>query len=82
MCFYITWIESHKGEQVEELLDERQIPIDMLPTPQEIRNVDAMVCKDCFEVYLKGIDIDSLKELPFPQDTACYDGQGVRIWNK
>lgn len=28
--YFLTWVESDKAEIVEEMLDERKVPIDML----------------------------------------------------
>jgi hypothetical protein len=82
--FFLTWIESNKAEMIENMLDERNVPIEMLPTPEVIRDqVDyVMVCKDAFQVLVEKDEACKLNLLNFPAETRCFDGYGTLIWEK
>lgn len=83
MRYFITWVESDKAEQIEELLDANQIAIDMLPTPEEVREAEVLVCKDCFELFLTDIKaIQELSKFPFPAETRCFNDCGELLWAK
>lgn len=81
--FFVTWMESDKAEIIEDVLDGRAIPIEMLPTPEVIRDqVDfVMVCKDCFEVLMSEQAVLALQELNLPAETRCFNQDGKLLWN-
>jgi hypothetical protein len=82
MSFYVTWVESDKAERVEDMLDERGIQIEMLPTPAVIRDREVFVCKDCFQLLLDEVAVRALGDLDFPLDTRCFNEEGELLWEK
>ncbi|MBP1309017.1 hypothetical protein JOD82_002037 [Paenibacillus sp. 1182] len=82
--FFITWFESDKAELIEDILDDRNIPIDMVPTPANIRDQEdyVMVCKDAFQVRMEVNRAFVLGSFDFPKETRCFDEWGVLFWVK
>ena len=80
MGVYLTWYESEKAEMIEDILDEKEMDIEMLPTPSFLRDQDVMLCKDCFEVRVEGEDVATLTASIFPADTKCFNGEGDLLW--
>ncbi|MBT2282198.1 hypothetical protein J7E78_01350 [Paenibacillus polymyxa] len=79
--YFLTWVESDKAEIVEEMLDERKVPIDMLPTPEAINDQEVFVCKDCFELLTAKEMVLLLSELPFPDQTKCFTSEGEMLFS-
>jgi len=80
MNYFVTWYESEKAELIEDILDENNIPIDMLSTPPVLREQDVMVCKDCFQLLIGKDEAEMLMSLSFPNDTKCFTEKGEIIW--
>ncbi|MFF2532395.1 hypothetical protein ACFVS2_26135 [Brevibacillus sp. NPDC058079] len=82
--FFVTWVESDKAEIIEDMLDECDVPIEMLPTPENIRNQVAyvMVCKDAFRIVTDRDAAIALGTLSFPEETRCFNEVGTLVWEK
>lgn len=78
--YFLTWVESDKAEIVEDMLDERKVPIDMLRTPEAIKEQEVFVCKDCFELLIAKEMVLLLSELPFPAHTKCFTAEGEMLF--
>jgi urease accessory protein UreE len=76
---FLTWYETEKAEIIEDILDEKEMEIEMLPTPSVIRDQDVMVCKDCFQVFVEN-EVADLTTLGFPANTKCFNGEGELQW--
>lgn len=80
MSVFLTWYESNKAELIEDILDEKGMDIEMLPTPSVLRDQDVMICKDCFQLFLEKDEVHQLTTLGFPVDTKCFNGEGELLW--
>lgn len=80
MGIFLTWYESEKAERIEDILDEREMDVEMLPTPDILREQDVMICKDCFQVIVGEQEIWSLSTLGFPANTKCFTKDGELKW--
>lgn len=80
MSVFLTWYETEKAELIEDILDDKEMDIEMLPTPLLLREQDVMICKDCFEVMVEEEEISDLLTLGFPDNTKCFSGEGELMW--